>query len=123
MFNKEQLAIINTLLLAKYESLGEMFTRKSRQLGPHPGEAIAAIMLARTQVKEMLNIIESHLGYTTFEGQAYLDIPTNDSETWESIHVGQAEEIRKMATEKFGANDFGYVRLVTLGEATKNTEE
>ncbi len=66
----------------------------------------------------MLGIIESHLKYTTFEGQAYLDIPTKDNETWESIHVGPAEEIHKMATEKFGADEFGYVRLVTLGEAT-----
>ncbi len=61
MFNKEQLTIINKLLIAKYESLGEMLIKKSRQLGPHPGEAITAITLARTQIEEMLGIIEPHL--------------------------------------------------------------
>lgn len=60
MFNKEQLTIINKLLIAKYESLGETLIKKSRQLGPHPGEAIVSIMLARTQIEEMLGIIESH---------------------------------------------------------------
>jgi len=130
MFSKEQLVVIGQQLLLTYESMIELLklhkTRKKdpwlaevleQELGPDPDAAAAKVEAMRLAVKEVLDIIDSHLEYPTFKGQAYLDIPKNDGETWENIHVGSAEDIRKMATEKFGADDFGYVRLVTLGES------
>jgi hypothetical protein len=130
MFNKEQLAVIGQQLLLTYESMIELLklheNRKKdpwlaevleKELGPDPDAEVAKVEAMRLGVKEVLDIITSHLEYATFEGQAVLSIPFNDGETWESIHVGSAEDIRKMATEKFGADDFGYVRLVTLGKS------
>lgn len=74
------------------------------------------------ELEELLDTIEGYLYKTSFKGQAYLDIPNKDGESWHNIMTGPAQDALELAVTNYGANEFGFVNLITLGEASKEDE-
>ena len=74
------------------------------------------------QCQEILDTIEGYLYKTSFTGQAYLDIPNKDGESWHNVMTGPAQDALELAVTNYGANEFGFVNLITLGEASKEDE-
>lgn len=74
------------------------------------------------ELEELLDTIEGYLYKTSFKGQAYLDIPNKDGESWHNVMTGPAQDALELAVTNYGANEFGFVNLITLGEAPEEDQ-
>ncbi len=132
MFSKEQVETIARslkLLVDSHHELIEMYAQDSKRLPAHQLEKMYgddhATLLQEVPpttkiLIDTLLTAEGHLRSLKHKGRVYVDIPMRDSESWENITIlNSTVSAVQYARDTFGANDFGYISLLTLGEKSE----
>lgn len=125
MFNAKQLRFIQDLLSSQQEAREDVLSTYHKSLPQTQANKIDILELALEidAIKEVLTVIRQHLDRLDHNGDSYLDIPNKDGETWECIKQGKTKDVLNIAKERYGADEFGYISLVTLGEAKDEDED
>ena len=124
MFNPTQLRFIQSLLSSQQEAREDVLSTYHKSLPQTQTNKIDILELALEidAIKEVLTVINKHLNRLDHNGDSYLDIPNKDGETWECIKQAKTKDILNIAKERYGADEFGYISLVTLGEQKDEDE-
>lgn len=126
MFSKSQLelikyAVFNRLVHIQQSQIPASIQRL-HSIEPTAQASDSTIVTKIKELEELLDTIEEYLNKTSFKGQAYLDIPNKDGESWHNVMTGPAQDALELAVTNYGANEFGFVSLITLGEAPEEDE-
>ena len=121
MFSRSQLELIKYAVFNKLAHVQQSQKPASIQR-LHYGQSIEASDSTIKELEELLDTIEGYLYKTSFKGQAYLDIPNKDGDSWHNVMTGPAQDAIELAITNYGANEFGFVNLITLGEAPEEDE-
>lgn len=126
MFDIVELGVIK-------EAVKQLYERSSESLNAMPlaglddeqtREQIHQLIFYKAVSDVVLTNIDEQLQKIDRKGQAFLSIPNcHELGHFDNIFQGTPEEVFKLAYEKLGANEFGYISVVNIDETEESDVE